>query len=48
MPNRQVVTIDVTFTNSYDSLPTKEILRLISDKGVKNVSIKNVNKRKEK
>lgn len=47
MAKRQVIEIDITFKDNWSTLETKEILKLIVDKGVKNVSIKNVNKRKE-
>lgn len=48
MPKRQVITIDVSFNDNWSRLETKEILNLIVNKGVKNVTITNVNKRKEK
>lgn len=47
MAKRQVIEIDITFNDNWSTLETKEILALIVNKGVKNVSIKNVNKRKE-
>lgn len=47
MAKRQLITIDVTFKDNWSTLDTKEILKLLVDKGVKNVSIKNINKRKE-
>lgn len=47
MAKRQLITIDITFKDNWSTLDTQEILKLIVDKGVKNVTIKNVNKRKE-
>ena len=47
MAKRQVIEIDITFKDNWSTLETKEILALIVNKGVKNVSIKNINKRKE-
>jgi len=44
---RQIIEIDVTFESSYDKLTTKEILKLLAEKSVKNLVIKNVNKKKE-
>lgn len=48
MAKRQLITIDITFKDNWSELDTKEILKIIVDKGVKNVQITNVNKRKEK
>lgn len=42
---RQLIEIDVTFEGSYDKLTTKEIIKLLAEKSVKNLVIKNVNKR---
>lgn len=47
MAKRQLITIDITFKDNWSELDTKEILKLIVYKGVKNVQITNVNKRKE-
>lgn len=48
MGKRQVIVIDVTFDDNWSTLSTSSIMKLLVDKGVKNVSISNVNKRKEK
>jgi hypothetical protein len=48
MAKRQLITIDITFKDNWSELDTKEILKIIVDKGVKNVQITNVSKRKEK
>lgn len=47
MAKRQLITIDVTFSDNWSELTTKEILKLLVEKQVKNVMITNVNKRKE-
>lgn len=47
MAKRQVIEIDVTFQDNWSELTTKEILELLIKKSVKNLTIKNVNKRKE-
>lgn len=46
MPKRQLITIDISFNDNWSRLETKEILNLIVGKGVKNIKITNVNKRK--
>jgi hypothetical protein len=47
MAKRQVIEIDVTFTDNWSELTTKEILELLVKKSVKNLTIKNIRKRKE-
>lgn len=47
MAKRQVIQIDVTFSDNWSELTTKEILKLLVEKSVKNVTIKNIRKRKE-
>jgi hypothetical protein len=47
MAKRQVIEIDITFSDNWSELTTKEILKLVVEKQVKNIKITNVNKRKE-
>lgn len=47
MGKRQVIEIDVTFSDNWSELTSKEILELLVKKSVKNLKITNVNKRKE-
>lgn len=48
MAKRQLITIDVTFSDNWSELTSKELLELLVKKSVKNITITNVNKRKEK
>lgn len=47
MGKRQVIEIDVTFSDNWSELKTTEIIKLLADKAVKNLKITNVQKRKE-
>ena len=48
MARRTIFEIDVTYedNSSWSQVATKDLLKLFADKGIKNISIKKVNKRK--
>jgi hypothetical protein len=46
MAKHQLITIDVTFSDNWNELTTKELLEVLVKKAVKNLTITNVNKRK--
>lgn len=46
---RQVINIDITFDDTYTELKTQELLKILVEKyAIKNISITNTNKKKDK